>query len=60
MNSSQFRRWLVRQGCTLEPGRGGHLLVQRGDHVTQMPNHGGRKQLGKGVIEKIKKDLALK
>jgi mRNA interferase HicA len=31
MNSDQFRRYLARQGCTFEPGKGGHLIVRRGD-----------------------------
>jgi mRNA interferase HicA len=59
MNSSQFRRYLAKQGCTFEPGKGGHLDVARGDRVSHMPRHGGRKRLGKGLMEKIKKDLAL-
>lgn len=59
MNSSQFRRYLARQGCTFEPGKGGHLEVRRGDKVSRMPRHGGRKQLGKGLMEKIRKDLAI-
>jgi mRNA interferase HicA len=59
MNSSQFRRYLAKHGCTFEPGKGGHLDVVRGDKVSHMPRHGGRKQLGKGLMEKIKKDLAI-
>ncbi|WP_331005553.1 type II toxin-antitoxin system HicB family antitoxin [Sphingomonas sp.] len=30
-NSDQFRRYLAKQGCTFEPGRGGHLNIARGD-----------------------------
>lgn len=59
MNSGQFRRYLARPGCTFEPGKGGHMDVRRGDKRSHMPRHGGRKQLGKGLIEKIKKDLAI-
>ena len=59
MNSSQFRRYLAKRGCAFEPGKGGHLEVLRGDKGTYMPRHGGRKQLGKGLMEKIKKDLAI-
>lgn len=59
MNSSQFRRWLVKQGCTFEPAKGGHLKVQRGERCSYLPQHGARKQLGKGIVEKIKRDLGL-
>lgn len=47
MNSKQFRRWLVKQGCTVETGKGkgGHVVVRRGDRWTVLPMHGGTKQL---------------
>ena len=60
MNSDQARRFLARQGCTIEPGKGGHLLVRRGYRTSTLPQHGGRKQLGKGLWSKILKDLGLK
>ncbi len=60
MNSGQFKRWLVKQGCTFEPGRGGHIVVLLGRKRSELPMHGGRKQLGKGLIARIKKDLGLK
>lgn len=31
----------------------------RGKRKSILPTHGGRKQLGKGLISKIKKDLGL-
>lgn len=57
MNSDQFRRWLAKKGCTFAPGRGGHLDVKRGERKSYIPQHGGAKQLGKGLIRKIMKDL---
>ena len=36
------------------------LLVRRGDRTSTLPQHGGRKQLGKGLWLKILKDLDLK
>jgi mRNA interferase HicA len=60
MNADQARRYLAKQGCTFESGKGGHLIVRRGDRVTVLPQHGGRKQLGKGLWMKILKDLGLK
>ena len=31
-----------------------------GDRISQLPAHGAGKELGKGLVEKIKKDLNLK
>jgi mRNA interferase HicA len=60
VNSDQAKRYLAKQGCTFESGKGGHLIVRRGDRVSVLPQHGGRKQLGKGLWMKILKDLGLK
>ncbi|MET0746403.1 MAG: type II toxin-antitoxin system HicA family toxin [Microvirga sp.] len=60
MNSNQAKRFLSRFGCTFEPGKGGHLLVRRGDRTTILPQHGGSKELGRGLWLKILKDLNLK
>jgi mRNA interferase HicA len=60
MNSDQFRRYLAKQGCTFEPGKGGHLIVRRGDRRSVLPQHGGRKELGTGLVNAILKDLGLK
>jgi mRNA interferase HicA len=62
MNAGELRRWLASQGCTFESHRGGsgHLTVRRGDRTSQLPMHGGRKELGTGLVNKIKKDLGLR
>jgi mRNA interferase HicA len=60
VNSSQAKRFLARQGCTFESGKGGHLIVRRGDRKTVIPMHGGAKELGKGLWLRILKDLGLK
>lgn len=59
MNSAQFKRWLAKRGCTFEPGKGGHLIVRRGERWSVLPIHGSRKELKKGLVEGIKKDLGL-
>jgi len=59
VTSAQFKRWLARQGCTFEAGKGGHLLVRRGDRRSVLPMHGSGKELGSGLVAKIKKDLGL-
>ena len=40
-------------------GGSGHLTVRRGDRTSQLPMHGGRKELGRGLVAKIKKDMGL-
>jgi mRNA interferase HicA len=60
VNSDQAKRFLARQGCTFESGKGGHLFVRRGDRTSVLPQHGGKKQLGTGLWLKILKDLGLR
>lgn len=61
MNSNQFKIWLRKQACTLETKRGTeHLIIRLGDRKSELPMHGGNKELGKGLVAKIKKDLGLK
>lgn len=62
MNAQELKRWLAKQGATFETHRGGsgHLTVRLGNRTSQLPMHGGRKELGTGLVAKIKKDLGLK
>ena len=60
MTSQEFKRLLRKHGCTFEPGRGGHLIVRRGSAMLVMPMHGKQKELGTGLVNRIKKDLGLK
>ena len=59
MNSDQFRRWLAKRGCRFEPGKGGHLIVRRGERKSVLPQHGGSKQLGTGLMRAIRRDLGM-
>ena len=59
VNSSQAKRFLAKHGCTFEPAKSGHLMVYRGDRTSVLPQHGGSKQLGRGLWLKILKDLDL-
>ena len=62
MNASELRRWLRRQGCTFATHKGGsgHLTVRLSESTSQLPMHGANKELGTGLVAKIKKDLGLK
>jgi mRNA interferase HicA len=61
MNANEFKRWLQHRGCTFETHKGGsgHLTVRREGRKSQLPMH-GKKELGTGLVNKIKKDLGLK
>lgn len=62
MNARQLRAWLAKQGCTFETKRSGsgHIIVRHGDRKSELPMHGGNKELGKGLVAKIRRDLGLK
>jgi mRNA interferase HicA len=59
LTSAQFKRWLARQGCSFEPGKGGHLTVIRGNRRSSIPMHGSGKELKTGLVLAIKKQLGL-
>jgi mRNA interferase HicA len=61
MDSKELKRWLAKQGCTFETHKGGsgHLTVRLADKTSQLPMHGSGKELGTGLVRKIKKDLGL-
>lgn len=58
MKYSEFRRWLERQGAQFTPGRGSHHKVTLNGQRSTFPDHGA-KEIPKGLVAKIKKDLGL-
>jgi mRNA interferase HicA len=60
VTSSQLKKWLARQGCRFSSMKSGHLKVTCSGHVSYIPMHGSNRKLGKGLVERIKKDLGLK
>ena len=58
MKSSEFKRWLAKQGVTFGTQEGGHLKILFGGRQTILPMHG--RDLPKGLVEDIKKQLGLK
>jgi mRNA interferase HicA len=60
VTSQEFKRWLAKQGCTFESGHGGHLIVRLDTRMSVLPMHGKQKELGTGLVNRIKKDLGLK
>lgn len=61
MKHSEFKKWLKKQGCTFNEseGKGGHITIYYRDRKTVMPFHGS-KEIGKGLVSAIKKQLGLK
>lgn len=59
MKYSEFRRWLLRQGAEFTTGKGSHHKVSLNGKSSVFPYHGA-KEIGTGLVEKIKKDLGLK
>jgi mRNA interferase HicA len=49
-----------KAGLQLQPGKGGHLKVRLGQRFSVLPLHGSAREIGKGLVERIKKDLGLK
>ena len=62
MNANELKRWLRDRGCRFETHKGGsgHVTVRRDGRKSQLPMHGGKRELGTGLVNKIKKDLGLK
>jgi mRNA interferase HicA len=58
MKSSEFKRWLTERGATFEPAKGSHFRVLLNGKTSILPMHS--KDLGKGLVETIKKQLGLK
>jgi mRNA interferase HicA len=58
VTSSEFKRWLEKQGATFAPGKGSHLHVQLNGKVSVLPMHG--KDMKTGTVQGIKKQLGLK
>jgi len=57
MNSKKLKKWLKKNGCTFENHKGGsgHQTVMNGNRKSQLPMHGSSKELGTGLVNKLKK-----
>jgi mRNA interferase HicA len=58
VKSSEFKRWLAEQGATFGKFAGSHLKVYLNGHQSILPMH--HKEIGKGLVEEIKKQLGIK
>jgi mRNA interferase HicA len=58
VKSSEFKRWLSKQGATFGTSKGSHLKIELNGKTSILPMH--NKELGTGLVESIKKQLGLK
>jgi mRNA interferase HicA len=58
MKSTEFKRWLARQGVAFGAQKGSHLKLSFNGRVSVLPMH--HKDIAKGLVEDIKKQLGLK
>jgi mRNA interferase HicA len=58
MKSTEFKRWLAKQGVKFGRQEGSHLRLYYQGRISILPMHS--KDLGKGLVETIKKQLDLK
>jgi mRNA interferase HicA len=56
---TELKRWLGKEGCSFKAGKSSHLHIFLGQSQSVMPFH-CKKEMKKGLVEKIKKDLDLK
>jgi len=61
MKYSEFRKWLRQQGATFQKHKSGssHYRVTLNGKTTIFPDH-GNKEIGKGLVAAIKKQLGIK
>ena len=60
MKYTEFKKWLQKQGAVFTPHKSGssHFKVTLNGKTTVFPFHGG-KEIGTGLVQKIKRDLGL-
>ena len=59
MKSSEFKKWLRKQGVEFTPAKGSHFIIRLGSKSSVFPDHGS-KEIGTGLVNAIKKQLGLK
>lgn len=59
MKYSEFRRWLEERGVKFTAAKGSHFKITLNNRGSIFPDHGSE-EIGKGLVQKIKKDLELK
>jgi mRNA interferase HicA len=59
MKSSELHRLIKKNGWLHEKTEGSHYIYEKNGRRYPVPFHGA-KEMGKGIVHKIKKELGLK
>lgn len=59
MKSSELHRLILENGWRVLRQKGSHVIYIKNDRTYPVPNHGS-KEVGKGIENKIKKEMGLK
>jgi mRNA interferase HicA len=62
MNAKELQRELAKLGAEFitHSGGSGHVTIYLNGKKSQLPMHGGRKELSPGLVHAIRKQLGLK
>ena len=62
MNAKELQRELAKLGAEFitHSGGSGHVTIYLNGKKSQLPMHGGRKELSPGLVHTIRKQLGLK
>lgn len=59
MKSDEFHKLVERNGWTYWRKAGSHVIYKKGSRTYPVPYH-GTKEMGTGLVNKIKKEMGLK
>jgi len=59
MKSNELHRLILDNGWRVHRQKGSHVIYIKNDRTYPVPNHGS-KEVGKGIENKIKKEMGLK
>jgi mRNA interferase HicA len=60
INIAQAKRFLAKRDATFAPGKSGHPIVTLNGKRSVLPQHGGSKEIGKGLWQAFLKQLEIK
>lgn len=59
MKSDEFHKLVERNGWTYLRKSGSHVIYKKGSRIYPVPYHGS-KEMGTGIVNKIRKEMGLK
>jgi hypothetical protein len=59
VTNAEFKGWLEPEGATFEPAKGGDVWVLLGGRRAILPMRGSRREMKRGTVAAIKKQLGV-